>query len=141
MGEPLDDIRNKEIVPWRATSTPIRSSARLNTGIELFSSSILEIHEPKNEFDGCPSAPLTVELSFKEAFGSLVNEAEKSQAELEPAVEQLIEVKDPVERQSKETLCESKQLSHHDSPGWREDERIVTSRLRSRQSGQGTHAE
>ena len=142
-GKSLDYTSSEEIVPWRATSTPKKSSARLSTGIELFLSSIPEIHEPENEFVGNASAPSRVELDFEEVVGAegLFSQVEESQAELEPAVEQKIEVTDPVEQQSKETLCGLKRLSRHNSPGLREDERIGTSRLRSRQSGQKTQAE
>ena len=140
VGEPLDDTRGEEVMPWRATSTPIKSSARLSTGIELFSSSILEIHEPEDEFIGGASAPSGIELNFEEVEG-LFSEAKEAQAELEPAVVQPIEVKDPVKQQSKETLYKFRRLNCHNSPGLREDERISTSRLRSRQSGQETQAE
>ena len=139
VGEPLDDTRGEEVMPWRA-STPIKSSARLSTGIELFSSSILEIHEPEDEFIGGASAPSGIELNFEEVEG-LFSEAKEAQAELEPAVVQPIEVKDPVKQQSKETLYKFRRLNCHNSPGLREDERISTSRLRSRQSGQETQAE
>ena len=76
VGEPLDDTRGEEVVPWRATSTPIKSSARLSTGIELFLSSIPEIHEPEDEFVGDASAPSKVELDFEEV--DLFSEAKES---------------------------------------------------------------
>ena len=97
VGEPLDNTRGEEIVPGRATSTPMKSSARFSTGIELFSSSIPEIHELEDEFNGSASAPSRRELSFEEAFGSQVVEAGRFHAEPRPAVVQPIEVKDPVQ--------------------------------------------
>ena len=97
-GEPLDDTRGEEVVPSRATSTPIKSSARLSTGVELFSSSIPEIHEQVDEFVRGAGAPCKVGSSFDGP-----SRGEESHVEAELAVESTIEITEPVERMSKET--------------------------------------
>ena len=86
-GKSLDYTLSEEIVPWRATSTPMKSSARLSTGIELFSSSIPEIHEVVDDFVEGAGVLSRVELSFEEAFGCLVIETGRCHAEPESAVE------------------------------------------------------